>query len=177
MRIHGTGPLRDPDPRRSGESPSGPSRTGGFTLVETLVALAVVSVSLVLLSQVYTRFLDRSTARRSAQLFARDLSLARANSIQIRGSVVIRFIESDLYYEVENDRGRELVRRDFGASEDLALSALDLATPGDSIVFDGRGLLDTSALGGTLGTATFGARGVTYTVSFNASGASRVQES
>jgi len=177
MRIHGTGPLGVPVSRRSGERASGPRGRRGFSLVETLVALAVLSVSLVLVSQIYARFLDRSTARRSAQLFARDLSLARANSIQIRGSVVIRFIESDLYYVVENDRGRELARRDFGTSGDLTLSTLDLATPGDSVVFDGTGLLDTSALGGALGTATFGAQGATYTVSFNASGASRVQES
>lgn len=176
MTIPGTGLREGPVFRRVGESaPARPMK--GFSLLEVLVVITVTTVSLVLVGQVYARFLDRSTARRSAQLFARDLSLARANSIQIRGDVVIRFFESDLYYIVENVQGRELTRREFGSTDDLALSAMDLATPGDSIVFDGRGLLDTSALGGSLGTATFAARGATYTVSFNATGASRVQGS
>lgn len=176
MKIHGTGLRSDPVYHRSGPG-ARPRCDGGFTLLEILAVLTIATVSLVVASQVYVRFLDRSTARRSAQVFARDLSLARGNSIQTRGAVVIRFSESDLSYVVENAQGRTLAVREFDRSQDLTLSGLDLATPGDSIVFDGRGILDMSALGGSLGTATFGARGVTYTVSFNATGASRIEES
>ena len=176
MSIHGTGLRTDPVFHRSGPAGSA-RRDGGFTLLEILAVLTIGTVSLVVASQIYARFLDRSTARRSAQLFVRDLSLARANSIQTRGDVVIRFSEGDLSYVVENAQGRELARREFDPSEALTLDGIDLATPGDSIVFDGRGILDMSALGGSLATASFAARGVTYTVFFNATGASRIEES
>lgn len=170
------GLREDPVSHRSGvDIPVRPDR--GFSLLEVLAVLMIGTVSLVIASQIYRSFLDRSTARRSATVFARDLSLARANAIQVRTEVVIRFSESGLAYVVENAQGRELARREFGPGEDLPLSGLDLQTTGDSVVFNGRGILDMSGIGGSLGTATFTARGSTYTVAFNATGASRIDES
>lgn len=176
MSKPGTGLREDPVFRRSGvEAQTRADR--GFTLLELTVVVTIAAVSLVIGSIVLGSFLDHSTARQSARVFARDLALARANAIQARTSVVIRFSESDLEYVVENDQGRELARRDFGPGEDLTLSVLNLRTTGDSVVFNGRGILDMSGIGGSLGTATFDARGSTYTVSFNATGASRIDES
>ncbi|MDX1567703.1 MAG: GspH/FimT family pseudopilin [Longimicrobiales bacterium] len=176
MSKSGTGLREDPVFRPSGmEARSRSDR--GFTLLELMIVLTVAAVSLVIASQVFRSFLDRSTARQSARVFARDLVLARAHAIQARTSVVVRFSEGDLEYVVENAEGRVLTRRDFGPDEDLALGGLDLQTSGDSVVFNGRGILDMSGIGGSLGTATFSVQGSTYTVSFNATGASRIDES
>jgi hypothetical protein len=50
-----------------------------------------------------------------------------------------------------------------------------LALPGDSLVFDARGMADLSGAGGPLGTATFSSGAMTYTVSFNSMGASKLE--
>lgn len=176
MSKPGTGLREDPVFRRNRMEVQA-RRDRGFTLLELMVVLTISAVSLVIASVIFASFLDRSTARQSARVFARDLALARANAIQARTSVVIRFSENDLEYVVENGQGRVLARRHFGPDEDLALSVLDLQTAGDSVVFNGRGILDMSGFGGPLGTASFNARGSSYTVSFNATGASRIDES
>ncbi|MFP3947227.1 MAG: Tfp pilus assembly protein FimT/FimU [Longimicrobiales bacterium] len=176
MPNPGTGLHQDPVFRRSGVE--GETRSArGFTLLELTVVLTIAAVSMLVVTVVLGSFLDRSTARESARVFARDLALARAHAIQARTNVVIRFSEDELEYEVENGQGRALARRAFGPDGDLALSVLNLQTTGDSVIFNGRGILDMSGIGGSLGTATFDAGGSTYTVSFNATGASRIDDS
>jgi hypothetical protein len=89
--------------------------------------------------------------------------------------VVIRFYEMGLWYEVETQSSAtEVARRRFGVNADIDLGSVTLDSAGDSLVFDQRGIADLSGFGGPLGTATFSSGAVTYTVSFNSMGASKI---
>lgn len=151
-------------------------RSAGFSLVELVVVLVVVSVMLAIAGTRFTDWRDRASARRAGQVFARDLSMARATSARGRERVVVRFYEGSLWYSVTTESGREMARRRFGPEEEVFLSAIDLQFPGDSVVFNARGIADLSGVGGALGEARFTAGQVVYQVAFNSLGASRVGE-
>lgn len=149
---------------------------GGFSLIELTIVLVLAALSLAVALFVFSSYLERSTARRAAQIFARDLALARSSAVRGREWITVRFFESDRRYSVNSESGRELARRSFGDGADLTLSAIDLALPGDTLRFDARGVGDLSGGVTTLGEAVFTAGETAYRVAFNAMGGSRVSE-
>lgn len=159
---------------------SGPSRSGsrgsGFTLLEVLVVLVLGSVLLGFAVLTFTGYFHRNAARRAAQVFAQDLTAARAFALRSREPVVIRFYESSLWYEVETQStATEVARRRFGQNADIDLSGVTLDMDGDSLVFSARGIADMSGASGPLGIATFSSGAASYRVSFNGLGASKVE--
>ncbi len=147
----------------------------GFTLVELAVVLVLAGVTLALATGGLVGYNNRIAAHHAAQLFVRDLSLARAHAVRGREPVVIRFSESSRWYSISTmATGRELIRRRFNVTADIHLAAIDLEMPGDTLFFTSRGIL--SGVGGQLGTATFSTATSTYAVSFNVMGASRVEK-
>ncbi len=155
---------------------SGARRTG-FTLIELTVVLILASLTLGFTALYFSGYYRKTSARRAAQIFAQDLSLARASALRAREPVVIRFDESGLWYSITMmDTGTELERRRFKTNADIPLSAINLQTAGDSLVFTSRGVADLTSETSSLGSATFSAGSVTYKVSFNSMGASKVQE-
>jgi len=152
-------------------------RHGGFTLIELIVVLGVSAVTITLGALSLSGYAQRSAARNAARVFAQDLVAARGFAVRGQESVVVRFYESTLWYEVAApSSGTRIARRRFGDDAELKLSALSLDTSGDSLVFDPRGLADMSGAGGPLGTATFSSGAARYTVSFNGMGASKIDE-
>jgi prepilin-type N-terminal cleavage/methylation domain-containing protein len=150
-------------------------RRAGFTLIEMIVVLTITAIMLTFASFVFSGYFERVAAERAAQVFAQDLTLARNWAVRSREPVVIRFYESSLWYEVEaQSTSTEVARRRFGVNADIDLSGLSLEVAGDSLVFDSRGVADLSGAGGALGTAAFSSGSVTYTVSFNSMGASKI---
>ena len=150
-------------------------RRAGFTLIEMIVVLTITVIMLTFASFVFSGYFERVAAERAAQVFAQDLTLARNWAVRSREPVVIRFYESSLWYEVEaQSTSTEVARRRFGVNADIDLSAVTLDVAGDTLVFDSRGIADLSGAGGSLGTATFSSGAVTYTVSFNSMGASKI---
>jgi prepilin-type N-terminal cleavage/methylation domain-containing protein len=150
-------------------------RRAGFTLIELIVVLSISAVALTLAGLRFNGYFERIAAEKAALVFAQDLTLARSWAVRTREPVVIRFYESSLWYEVEaQSTATEVARRRFGGNADIDLSGVTLDMAGDSLVFDSRGIADLSGLGGPLGTATFSSGGVTYTVSFNSMGASKI---
>lgn len=143
-------------------------------MLELIVVLTLLLVSLAVAAASFSAYQQRTTARRAAQLFAQDLSLARSTAVRSRKAVTVAFDETNLGYEVRTDEGVEVMRRSFQSGQDLVLSALDLRFPGDSVVFDSRGVGDLSGITGSLGKAVFEAGNTSYEVSFNSMGASRV---
>ncbi len=147
----------------------------GFTLIELAIALLLISLATTIGLLSFNGYFQRVAAQRAAQVFARDLTMARGWATRGREPVVIRFYESSLRYEmVEQSTGTVVAVRRFGANADIDLSAVGLDFTGDSVVFDSRGQADLSGAGGALGTATFSSGASRYTVSFNSMGASKI---
>ena len=146
------------------------SRPRGFTLIELTVVVAIAAVMLSLGIAAFSGYNERTSARRAAQVFARDLALARSTAVRGRERVVIRFYETTRWYEVSTASGRELATRRFGADGDVPLSVVDLDMPGDTLSFSNRGMGDLSGLGAAVGTATFTSGNVAYEVQFNSYG-------
>ena len=160
--------------------PGGPVRRrrpraprSGFTLLEMAVVLIIGGVLIGMATLVFSDVNTRQSARRAAQVFSRDLALARSTAVRGRERVVVRFDEADLRYEVVTGSGRELAVRRFGPNGEVNLSEIDLTTTGDSITFSNRGVAN---LGAMVDTATFSAGATTYRVTFNGMGASQVGE-
>ncbi len=147
----------------------------GFTLIEVVMVLVIVGTGLVFATLSFSGYFQRAAAQRAAQVFANDLTMARALATRSRVTVVIRFYESTLRYEIEA-RGAavDVVQRRFGANADIDLSAVSLDFVGDSVVFNSRGFADLSGASGPLGTANFSSGAARYTVSFNSMGASKI---
>jgi prepilin-type N-terminal cleavage/methylation domain-containing protein len=147
----------------------------GFTLLEMVVVLSISAIALSFALMSFGGYFQRVSAQRAAQVFAQDLTLARMWAVRSREPVVIRFYEASLWYEVETQStATEVARRRFGVNADIDLSGVSLDFAGDSVVFDSRGIVDLSGASGPLGTATFSSGAVTYTVSFNSMGASKI---
>ena len=152
-------------------------RTGGFTLLELLVVVTIAAVVATLGTLAFSGYFQRNSARSAAQIFAQDLVAARSFAVRSQERVVVRFYESTLWYEVESQNTATVVaRRRFGANADVDLSGVTLDMDGDSLVFSVRGVADMTGAGGPLGTATFSSGAVTYTVSFNGMGASKIDQ-
>lgn len=151
----------------------------GFTLLELLIVLVLAGLTLGFAGMSFSGYFQSSSAKRAAQVFSRDLAMARSAAVRSKEPVVIRFYESSRWYQVvARDSGTELVRRRFGVNADVDLSAIDLKFRGDTVALDARGVVNLSNIlgAGTLGEASFQAGTSRYTVSFNSLGASKVEE-
>lgn len=152
---------------------------GGFTFLEMVIVLVLASLTLGFAGLTFSGYFQRSSARRAAQVFARDLTLARSSAMRAREKVVIRFFEGSRWYQIAAPgSGTEIVRRRFGVNADIDLSAIDLQFRGDSVLFTSRGVADLSGIlgAGSVGEAVFSAGATRYAVSFNSMGASKVEE-
>lgn len=150
----------------------------GFTILELTVVLILAGLGLGFAGLTFSGYFQRSSARRAAQVFAQDLTLARSSAIRAKEPVVIRFFEANRWYAVvAQSSGMELVRRRFGVNAEIPLSAMDSRVQGDTVLFNARGVASYRLTGGaSLGEVRFRAGSTEYSVFFNNLGASKVQE-
>lgn len=148
----------------------------GFTLIELLVVIVIMAISLTLVGFTFSRYLQRTSAKRAAELFSQDLKAARNTALRSRQTVTVDFDESRLGYVIRVQAGDTLFNRSFDPEATLSLSDLDLQILGDSVAFDRHGVADLSGGSGNLGRAVFSAGNTSYAVSFNSMGSSRVGE-
>jgi len=142
--------------------------------VELVVAMTLAVLTLATTLAVFSGYLSRTTAQRAAQVFARDLVLARSTAVRSREWVFVTFDEAGLSYTIRTVAGEQVVTRAFGPSSEVRLDAIDLQMTGDSVGFDGKGIADLTGAGGPLGYAQFAAGASVYQVSFNGMGLSRI---
>jgi prepilin-type N-terminal cleavage/methylation domain-containing protein len=155
-----------------------PALRGGFTLLELTIVLVVSGLTMTIAGLSFSQYFNKNAARSAAQVFAQDLTQARLFAVRSREPVVVRFFEASRWYQVEAQTSTiEVARRRFTGNADIDLSAVTFGMAGDSLVFNSRGIADLSGAGGPLGEATFSSGAITYTVSFNSMGASKIEES
>jgi Tfp pilus assembly protein FimT len=145
---------------------------GGFTVTELMIVMLITAVVTSIAFQSYDRYLDRTSARRSAETFARDLTLARSQAVRSRQAVTLLFNESAFVYYMRTSAGDTLITRFWDGQNESLLETMDLSLTGDSLRFSSRGMADISSAGASLATATFAAGNFTYDVSFNSMGTS-----
>lgn len=150
-------------------------RGDGFTLVELLVTLLVVSVVMGLGMVAFSEYQSRSSARRAAELFSRDLALGRSTALRSRLTVSVRFVEDSLIYHIQPSGEPPLLTRNYGGGGDFTLASLDLRITGDSVVYSSGGIMDLAGVDGSVGEAVFTAGEQNYTVVFNSLGTSRIR--
>jgi hypothetical protein len=146
-------------------------------LVEVLMALLIIAVTLALAARAFDGYLERSAAKRAAELFSQDLNVTKNAALRSRGTVVMAFDEGARHYVIRTLGGDTLFHRAFDGESDITLSSLDLELPGDSVAFDGSGVAELGEAPGVLGRAVFSAGATAYSVSFNSMGLTRVSGS
>lgn len=119
-----------------------PSRgQSGFTLVELLIVVTIMSVVGLIASTSYRDFQQRTILRRAAQVVAADAAMTRTYAIRARANVSMVADESTRSYQIRDAAGNVLRTRWFDGDSDLPLETLDFRTFGDSLTFNARGML------------------------------------
>lgn len=157
-----------------GGSGRGKSR-GGFSLLELVIVLVIVGVTLGIGMVGYRSYQEGTAARRAAEVFAMDLSVARSSAVRERRPVTVIFDEANLSYRIQTSEGRVIRVRDFSPGGEIRVGAISLDLDGDEVVFNGRGIADLAGASGSLGRARFQAGSGRYEVQFNALGTARIE--
>lgn len=113
----------------------------GFTLVEMLITLTIMSVVGLIANSSYRDFRHRTILNRAAQVIAADAALTRTYAIRSRANVSMVADESNQSYQIRDAAGNVLKTRWFDADSDLGLQQLNIRTFGDSLTFNARGML------------------------------------
>lgn len=115
----------------------------GFTLVELLIVLSIVSLSLLVANNSYATFRESSTLNRAARVVAADVGLARSHAIRNRTSVALVATEATRSYVIRDAAGTVYLTRVFDATSEMPLDILNVQIADDSIVFNSRGLMSS----------------------------------
>lgn len=113
----------------------------GFTLVELLIVLSIVSLSLLIANNSYVSFRESSALNRAARVAAADVALARSYAIRNRTNVALVADEANRSYVIRDQAGNVYLSRSFDASSEMALQSLNVNLPGDSITFSSSGFM------------------------------------
>ena len=141
----------------------------GFTLPEMLIALALTAILGAASVMSFREYRDSTAMARAVEIVRADVALTR--SLAIRGRTPVSLVSRDAQrdYVVRDTTGSVFHRRSFDGSAELRLDLLDVATTGDSLTFDGRGILTTPAP-----LIVMGRGDRTRSITFSALGKSRV---
>ena len=100
----------------------------GFTLAETLVALAVSAVALRMVSRPASTYLARSRSARAASTLAGDIDLARSTAVRLRQPVRLAWDASTSTYTISaRNAGTSYKRVSLGAASDYKLPAVSFS--------------------------------------------------
>jgi len=116
----------------------------GFTIVEMLIVVTILSLVALLANTSFRNFRERAILNRAARVVATDMALTRSLAIRERQNVSLVADESGLTYAIRNANGDTLAVRSLDSSSDFAVDSLNVLAAGDSITFNSRGLLLTA---------------------------------
>lgn len=114
---------------------------GGFTLIEMLIAISILSLVLLVGSQSIMTLRERTVTDRAAATVGSDVALTRSLAIRTRSNVSLAANETAITYEIRDTAGTVFQNREFTPDADLPLTKLDVRLTGDSLTFNSRGLL------------------------------------
>lgn len=113
----------------------------GFTIVEMLIVVTILSLVSLLANTSFRNFRERATLNRAARVVATDMALTRSLAIRERQNVSLVADEAARTYAIRNLDGDTLAVRSLDSSTDLAIDSLNVLAAGDSITFNSRGML------------------------------------
>ena len=113
----------------------------GFTLVELLIGITIMSVVGLIANTSFRSFRQRTILNRAAQVVAADAAMTRTYAIRERANISLVADESTQSYQIRDASGTVLKTRWFDGDSDLPLDALDIVNTGDSLTFNARGML------------------------------------
>ncbi|TFG65111.1 MAG: prepilin-type N-terminal cleavage/methylation domain-containing protein [Gemmatimonadales bacterium] len=113
----------------------------GFTIVEMLIVLSIISLAMLMANTSFITFRESSTVNRAARVIAADVALARSYAIRHRTSVALVANESTQSYVIRDNAGTVYLNRAFDARSEMLIGSLDVAVAGDSIAFNERGFM------------------------------------
>ena len=116
----------------------------GFTIVEMLIVVTILSLVALVANTSYRSFRERAILNRAATVVASDMALTRSYAIRERQNVSLVADESNRMYVIRTAAGDTLAARILDSTTDLALDSLNVRASGDSITFNSRGMLTTA---------------------------------
>jgi len=116
----------------------------GFTLVEMLIVVTILSLVSLIANTSFRNFRERATLNRAARVIAADIALTRSYAIRERQNVSLVADEASRTYAIRTAGGDTLAVRSLDSSTDLAIDSLNVLATGDSITFNSRGMLLTA---------------------------------
>lgn len=144
--------------------------TAGMTLPEMLIGLTLVAIAASMSFGSFFQYQQSVSTSRAARMLSSDLQLTRSLAIRARAPVSLVANESQRRYVIRDTAGTLFMRRDFGSGSQTPLGALTVSTAGDSLTFDGRGIL----LNGGAPTVTVSRQSKVRTVSINGLGRTEI---
>jgi prepilin-type N-terminal cleavage/methylation domain-containing protein len=116
----------------------------GFTIVEMLIVVTILSLVALIANTSYRSFRERAILNRAATVVAADMAMTRSFAIRERQNVSLVADESNRMYVIRTAAGDTLAARILDSSTDLAVDSLNVRAAGDSITFNSRGMLTTA---------------------------------
>ncbi len=116
----------------------------GFTIVEMLIVVTILSLVALIANTSYRNFRERAILNRAARVVAADMALTRSFAIRERQNVSLVADEANRTYTIRTAAGDTLAVRSLDSDSDLAIDSLNVLAAGDSITFNSRGLLLTA---------------------------------
>ncbi|MDH3428189.1 MAG: GspH/FimT family pseudopilin [Gemmatimonadota bacterium] len=118
-----------------------PHSQRGFTIVELLIVLSIVSLAMLIANSSYITFRESSVLNRAARVIAADVALTRSYAIRHRAPVALVADESKQSYVIRDAAGNVFLNRVFDASSEMPIESLNVIMFGDSVTFNERGLM------------------------------------
>lgn len=113
----------------------------GITMPDLMIAMVVLAVATVFAMGSMAQYREAAATSRAARVITADVALARSLAIRGREPISLVATEAQRQYVIRDTAGNLFHRRDFGTGAEIRLTSIDVATTGDSLTFDSRGVL------------------------------------